>query len=248
MEDGGDDASGAVGGGGDDASAGGVFLVDGEGVEVDPVEDGEGVDKGFFGLLDELLVEVVGASWDLEAAREDAVGLGSVGDAGLHGLPNLLEGGDGFVLGAEGVFVGEGDFCDGKSGVLGVLEELFGGVEGVGEGDGVGAGGLEFGFAGDETAACGVEDLFGEEFVFLIEGLELHAVGVERQGACVLEIEMSFGVEGDGVLLEEGELLGGLELLEEVFALFGGEGFWGEASEAVEGGEVGGVAASSGGE
>ena len=41
LGDGGDDAGGAVGGGGDDAATGGVLLVDGHGVDGDPVDGRE---------------------------------------------------------------------------------------------------------------------------------------------------------------------------------------------------------------
>ena len=45
-----DDAGGAVGGCGDDAAAGGVFLVDGEGEEVDPVHERGQRDRRSAGL------------------------------------------------------------------------------------------------------------------------------------------------------------------------------------------------------
>ena len=47
------DAGGAVGGGGDDAAAGGVFLVDGQRVEVDPVKHLQRVAQCGFGMLGE---------------------------------------------------------------------------------------------------------------------------------------------------------------------------------------------------
>src|SRR5699024_4489323 len=48
MQYGGDDARGAIGGRGDHPSAGGIFFVDGQGIQVDPVEDGQRIGERVF--------------------------------------------------------------------------------------------------------------------------------------------------------------------------------------------------------
>jgi len=146
VEDGGNDAGRAVSGGGDDAAAGGILLVDGEGVEVDPVEDGEGIGEGGFVEVAEILVEFVGAAADVEAAGEGALGGAAVADAFLHGDPDGVEALAGFGLGAEAGFVSEGEFGDGVAGGFAVGEEFGAGV--VGEGD------LSDGSEGGSSSSC----------------------------------------------------------------------------------------------
>ena len=72
VKDGGDDPGRAVGGSGDDAATGGVLFVDGERVEVDPVEDGERIGEGGFVAVAEILMKLVGASADLETAGKES--------------------------------------------------------------------------------------------------------------------------------------------------------------------------------
>ena len=99
VGDGGDDSGGSVGRGGDDSASGGVFFVDGHGVDGDPVERGEGV-FGAFGL------EAVREAWcsaaDVEASGEDAFGGDASCGAGLHGLPEGEDAGFNLGFGSEG--------------------------------------------------------------------------------------------------------------------------------------------------
>src|SRR5438552_2953044 len=74
VGDGGDDAGGSVGGCGDDAASGGVLFVDGDGIDGDPVDGGEGV-FGADGV--EAFGEAVGSAADVEASGEDAFGGGA---------------------------------------------------------------------------------------------------------------------------------------------------------------------------
>ena len=84
MGDGGNDACGSIGGRGDDAATGGVLLVDGHGVDGDPVDGGKGI-GGADGV--ETLGEAMGAAANVEAAGQDAFGGDAALGALLHDLP-----------------------------------------------------------------------------------------------------------------------------------------------------------------
>src|SRR6185312_14080987 len=88
VTDGGHDAGGAVGGRGDHAAAGGVFFVDGERVEVDPVEDGQRVAQRGFGLVAQILEHRRGTARHLQATGQGTGRAQAAGDAIGHRLPD----------------------------------------------------------------------------------------------------------------------------------------------------------------
>ena len=254
VEDGGENAGGSIGGGGDDASSGGVFFVHGEGVEVDPIENGEWVGEVGFGVSTKFLVLAGGTSGHLESAGQDAGGVTATGDAVLHGLPDAVELGAGFFFGADGVFVGEGEFGDGEVVFPTEVEELVAGVVGKGDevlcvGGVLGTGPeVQFTVGHDEAAAEGVDDFFLEDVFIFIEGEEVHAVGVAREGVESMESEVGFGVESDVAVSGDGEGLGVADFFQQLRDIVDGDGFGKMPEKAEDDGAVGVVSFASGGE
>jgi hypothetical protein len=89
-----------VGGRGDHAPAVGVFFVDGQGVEVDPVEHRQRIAQADLGSA-QLAMQRRGAALDLQAARQDAFVAAAGGDAVLHHLPDFQQAGAGFGSGRQ---------------------------------------------------------------------------------------------------------------------------------------------------
>jgi hypothetical protein len=88
VQHGRDDAGGAVGGRGDDAAAGGVFLVDGQCVEIDPVEDRQRIAQVGLGPDQSSRVQRRRAARDVQAAGQRALLAHPAGHAVLHRLPD----------------------------------------------------------------------------------------------------------------------------------------------------------------
>ncbi|MNF83664.1 hypothetical protein D3C84_659890 [compost metagenome] len=173
----------AVGRGGHHAAAAGVFLVDRQGVEVDPVEHAQRVAQGGFRMVAQLAVQGGGAALDLEPAGHDAFVAAAGGDAVLHHLPDLQQTGAGFRFRAPGGFVGQHHLADRQLVFGAVGEQLLAGGEGVGQyglvlDDAVGAGGV---FIDHETAAHRVVLARADLQAGCVEGAEDHAVGVILQ-------------------------------------------------------------------
>ncbi|MNJ52574.1 hypothetical protein D3C77_479180 [compost metagenome] len=112
MQHGRDDASGAIGGRCDHASAKGVFLVDRQGVEVDPVQYRQRVAQTRLGVAAQLAIQGSGAALDLKPTRQDAFVAASGGDAVLHHLPDAQQAAAGFAFRAPGCLVGQHDLTD----------------------------------------------------------------------------------------------------------------------------------------
>ncbi len=144
--DGGDDSGGSVGGCGDDAASGGVFFVDGHGVDGDPVERGERVviclAAGALALPSRSLSrrrcdKTRGAAADFEASGKNAFGCDAALDAALHDLPDvqrcrrgprLRVGG----LGSQRALVGEHDLPDGEIIFCRDFQQVGGALEWIG--------------------------------------------------------------------------------------------------------------------
>ena len=93
MQHCGHDAGRTVGRRGDDAAAGSVLFVDGEGVEVDPIEHLQRVSQRGFGIGTQLPVQVGCAAPHLEAARQHPVGRAAALDALAHHAPDRQQAG-----------------------------------------------------------------------------------------------------------------------------------------------------------
>ncbi len=270
LRDGGDDAGGAVGGGGDDAASGGVLLVDGHGVDGDPVD---GRERVLGAAVVETLGEAVGAAADVEASGKNALGRDAALDGLLHGAPEGEDAGLDLLFGRrcrvggcaggtrdgergiveERDLVGQQQFGDGELVLGGELEQLCGAAERIGhvarwgaDGRGAGGGGV-LGLGDDEAAADGVEDLLRERRAGGVEGGEAHAVGMRGLGGggihlVAMEEQVLRPREGDGVAAEEVEGVGCGDAVERGFDLRGIDLIGGFAEEAEQDGAVGGVA------
>ena len=89
MQHGGNDAGCSVGGCRDHPAAGGVLLVDGERIEIDPVHHEQGVLRlsAFYAL--QRVKESGGAAFDLEATGQRSLRVAATVDTGAHHLPDV---------------------------------------------------------------------------------------------------------------------------------------------------------------
>ena len=129
VQDRGHDAGRAVGGGGDHPAAGGVLLVDGQGVEGDAVHRLRGVH-----LLVEVTPELGRAAAHAQAPGQDPARGRPALDALAHHRPEVQQAGPGLLLGAPDGLVREHHVADPQAVVPGAGDELVAGVEGVGHG------------------------------------------------------------------------------------------------------------------
>lgn len=126
--DGGDDSCGSVGWGSDDAAEGGIFFVDSEGENADPAEGLLKVWAGISHCGDPPIKISVGSCSDevgilffctadnVEAAGEDAIGVGAAIDAGFHGFPDFGESSFSIFSGSPSGFVFAADGGDVETG------------------------------------------------------------------------------------------------------------------------------------
>ena len=131
VQDGRDDAGGAVGRGGDDPAAGGVLLVDGHRVEGDPVHARSGSSRS---------PSARAAGGRARAARRRTLGRRAGCPrvrmprchALLHDAPDLQQAGADLGLGAPGLLVLQHQRGDRQAGLPGEAQQLVAGAEGVG--------------------------------------------------------------------------------------------------------------------
>ena len=180
MEDGRDDAGGAVGGSGNDATARGVLLVHGQGEEVHPVHDRERIAGRGLLALDQPAVHLRGPALHTEAG-EDAGGGDPAPDAFLHDAPDPQQAGADVRLGADRLLVGEHDVADREVVLRADLQERRRRLEGMGQpapiffNSGAAARGL---LVHDESAADRVVDARSQRSALRVERGEPHAVRV----------------------------------------------------------------------
>ena len=129
VQHGRDDARRTVRRGGDDASTGGVLLVDGQGVEGDPVHAPQRVVAGRLEL--QASGQLGRPAAHAQAAGQHALGGDAVAHALLHDLPDLEQALADLLLGAPRQLVLEHDPGDRLAGLLAVGEQLVAGAEGV---------------------------------------------------------------------------------------------------------------------
>ena len=113
-------ARGAVGRRGHHLGAGGVLLVDRDGVDRDPVVDGVRRGQVLPALGEQALVDAAGAAADLEAAGQDALAAEAAVDAVGHHRPEPGEAGVDLGRGAQRPLVGALQLGDGEAGRRGV--------------------------------------------------------------------------------------------------------------------------------
>ena len=202
VQHGGHDAGGAVGGCSDHAAADGVFFIDGQRVEIDPVERGERVAHAGFGGARQLAVQTGRAAFDLQAAGHDAHLLAAAAHALLHHVPDVEQAGAGLGVGAPGALVFENDLADRNALVAAMRQQRVATVEGVGDAGGVGddAVGTGRGLVDHETTAHRVIHLLLDQLAGGIEGADAHAVGVVGQGCAPVHDQVLALDEVDGVL------------------------------------------------
>ncbi|MNZ87403.1 hypothetical protein D3C78_1062590 [compost metagenome] len=215
------DACRTVGRCSDHAPAVGIFLVDRQGIQVDPVKYRQRVAQVGLRVLAELAVQCRCPAFDLEPARQDALVPVAGCDAILHHLPDPQQTRSGFGLGAPGRLVGQHHLAHRQLLRGAMPEQLLGSLERVGEygavlDDAVLPGGL---FVDHETAAHRVVLPAADLQAGGIEGAEDHAVGVVCQRLAdhrqVLLLD-----EGDGVFTEQVQVAAFTDCLQA-----GGNGF-----------------------
>ncbi len=125
-----DDTGRAVGRRSDHAPASGVFFVDGQGEQVDPLHGAHGR-ADHVGLADFLqaAVQLGGAPAHIEPAGQRAFVLQAVVDAFLHGFPELVQAGADFFLAAPDLLIGHHQLRHAKVVLLAQAQQLGGAVE-----------------------------------------------------------------------------------------------------------------------
>ena len=109
MQHGRHDARGAVGRRGHHLAARGIFLVDGERVDVDPIERMHGTQRI---AAHELAIQFRRAPSDAEHARQQALRIEAAAHAILHDLPDAHEPGANLGLAAPGALARQHEFVD----------------------------------------------------------------------------------------------------------------------------------------
>ena len=116
------DARGAVGRRRHHLRAGGVLLVDGDGIDRDPVVDGVRRGQVLPALGQQALVDPAGAAAHLEPARQDAVALEAAVDAVGHHRPEPRQPGVDLGRGSQRALVGALERGDAEPGRLGARQ------------------------------------------------------------------------------------------------------------------------------
>ncbi len=200
------DARRAIGGRRDHAPAAGVFLVDRQRIEIDPVEHVERIAQVGLGVFAELAIQARRAATHLEAAGHHAFGTAAGIDAVLHDLPDTQQATAGLCFRPPGGLVGEHQLADGQPMGSAVIEQLGSAAKGVGQcggvlDDAIAAGGL---FVDHESATHRVVLAATELQAGGVEGAEDQAVGVEGQRPAD-EGQLRPAVERDRVLAEQAQ-------------------------------------------
>ena len=150
-----------------------------------------------------------GATLDLEAAGQDALGLATAHDAVLHHLPDLQEPGAGGFVAAPVAFIASHHFGDADAVFLRQHQQVVTAVKGVGQDGGVGrddfllAAVSRHFVADDKAAADRVIRPFDQQFARRVEGRKAHAVGVKRQALAAEEDQVFRLVEGNRVFAQQ---------------------------------------------
>ena len=200
------DACCAIRGCGHHAPAGGVFFVDGQGIEVDPIQHLQRVAQRLFGMGRERIAQGLGAAAHLEAAGQGAVRAAAAHHAGLHHLPDGQQAGIDLGIGAPVPLVVAHHTGDAAAQFASALQQFGAAVKGMGQDRGVGcddgvAAAVGGGFVADhEPAAHRVVDAALHKGCGRVPGREAHAVGVQRQAFAAVQVQIGLFVEGDLVL------------------------------------------------
>ncbi|MNN08844.1 hypothetical protein D3C81_1217100 [compost metagenome] len=117
----------------DHAPAVGIFLVDRQGIEVDPVKYRQRIAQVGLRVLAELAVQCGCPAFDLEPARQDTLVPVAGCDAILHYLPDPQQARTRFGLGAPGRLVGQHHLAHREVMCGAMPEQLLGGLEWVDE-------------------------------------------------------------------------------------------------------------------
>ena len=199
-----------------DTAAGGVFLVDRERVEIDPVEDRQRIAQGLFRTVTQFLHHGRGAALHLQAAGQHAGLAHAARDAIRHRLPYRQKSAANLRRAAPDLFVPEHDLGDGLARFLAQREQFVAAVERVGQGRRVSDDPVVGGFVviDDEAAADRVVVARRDHLATRIECREAHAIRVVRQFLPLVEDEVGFLVERDLVFAEQTDFLVGADSLE----------------------------------
>src|SRR5450830_2044101 len=185
-----DDAGGAVGGRRDHPPAGGVFLVDGHGVQADLVD--RVVRQAVAALVHVfrflgLAPQVGGAALDVQAAWQLARGDQAMGDTVVHDVPDAVQARIKLLIAHICRLILAQHLRDGLAGGAAVFQQMGHGVEGVRHGTATARALARLRLAGgvNEAAADRVKHPFDHAAVLELEG-EAHAVRVFGQGGTLV--------------------------------------------------------------
>ncbi|MNF80051.1 hypothetical protein D3C84_622840 [compost metagenome] len=215
MQDGRDDPRCTVSGRGHHAPAVGVFFVDGQGVQVHPVQHGQRVAQRGLRVLAQLPVQRRRAPLDLQATGQNTFVATTGVDAVLHHLPDFQQAGAGFRFRAPGAFVGQHHLADGQTVGAAMTQQVLGAFEREGQGrgvfdDAVGAGGV---FVDHKATAHRVVLAAADLQAGGIKGAKDHAIGVIGQRLADHR-QVEFFIEFDRVLTEQVQASGAADIVQ----------------------------------
>ena len=205
-------------------------------------------------------MERLGPASHPQAPGQGALSLHARADAGGHGVAQEVQVGLYLGAGAGGDLVGHDHVRDPQPLAGADLQQGGGGGEGVGGGRGVGLGAGGGGQGADRRRPRPAGVLHDKAPAHRVVGAaqdlvpgravggQGHAVDVVGQDPAGQEVDVGGRGEGDGADAVDREAPGGLDLGHEPLAHGGRDGLGDVASQAHDGGAVGGVAAAGGAE
>ncbi len=225
MQHGRDDPCCAVGGRGDHTAAVGVFFVDRQRVQIDPVEHRQRIAQRGFRVFTQLAMQRRRTPFDLQATRQNAFVAATRFDAVLHDLPDVQQALTGFRFGAPRGFVRQHDLADGETAGAAMQHQIPCSFEGIHQRclifhDAIRASRI---LIHHEAAANGVVLAAADLYARGVEGTENHAVGVVGQGLANHRQVMLFD-EFDAVLAEQVQAFTAAYLLQASINGFGVDG------------------------
>ena len=199
------DARGPVGWRGHNATARGIFLIHCQGIQVDPVQNGQWIAHTRFGTRRQLLLQSRRAPPHVQSAGQGAFLASAAPHAGLHDIPHGQQAVADVGFPAPDSFVGEHQLRDAQSMGLTLAQQLVAAMEGIGQVSGVGndavLGGLVL--IDHKASAHRVVVACGKHIALCVVGEEAHAVGVERQLLALVHDEIGLLAEVDLMLTEQ---------------------------------------------
>ena len=220
------DSGSAVGGRGHDAATSGIFLVDGHGIDRQPIIREHGIEAVRAPLLLQLVMDRLGAAANFQPARQLAFLAQAAVDAACHRIPDPVEAGIEVFAGAHHFLIRPFHLGNRQTRRSRHGEHLLRRREGIGH---LLARGLlllllhgqKLGIGHDEAAADRIVDLGQQNPAVLVERRQAHAVGVAGQRSLLVVDEIVLRLELVGRMSRRGNPTRALDIGDDRFHAIG---------------------------